>query len=204
MEEYRSDLSISIHFMTNKTGVAAARNIGLEAATGDYIYFMDSDDYLCDNTLEEMITGAQDRDDDIVYGRKKPTWYQRSVFLTSLQEEQENDMEEESSSDEDEAKENGSEETSENESEDDSEGDSKNSEENDENDEDERDESDSDDPDAMGDMALSEEELEHVRQARKKIANRILVSKRKGVKNISVLSILFKRSFIEENQLRFL
>lgn len=39
-------------------GVSAARNMGLDAATGDYIFFFDSDDALHPRTLEEMATAA--------------------------------------------------------------------------------------------------------------------------------------------------
>ena len=42
-----------INFETNK-GVSAARNVGLEAATGDYICFIDSDDWIEQTQTETM------------------------------------------------------------------------------------------------------------------------------------------------------
>lgn len=41
------------------SGVAAARNIGIKTATGKYIAFVDSDDYLDKNMLEEMYNACE-------------------------------------------------------------------------------------------------------------------------------------------------
>lgn len=54
-----------IHHETNK-GVAAARNTGLENATGEYIYYVDSDDTLDRDTIEKMVNEAQSENRDIV------------------------------------------------------------------------------------------------------------------------------------------
>ena len=35
-------------------GMATARNLGLDNATGDYILFIDSDDWLCDGALSTL------------------------------------------------------------------------------------------------------------------------------------------------------
>ena len=49
----KHDSRISIITRENK-GAGAARNVGLEHASGDYIYFMDSDDYLELTAFEEL------------------------------------------------------------------------------------------------------------------------------------------------------
>lgn len=36
-------------------GVAATRNTGMKTATGEYIFFIDSDDYLPDNSIESLV-----------------------------------------------------------------------------------------------------------------------------------------------------
>lgn len=214
IKEYEQDLDIKLYHLTKKHGVAAARNIGLDKATGDYIYFMDSDDYLYNNTLETLVLAAQERDDDITYGRKKPTWFQRSVFLARKLEKELGDLEEEH---EDSQAENaqlnmengsdGKDNASDDSTDDDSEDSAEERESNDDSDDDKKDrkrygnedEEDEENPETI----LTEEELETLRQTRIRQAYRILVTKRKGVRNISVLNILFKRSFIEEHQLRF-
>ena len=89
VSEYGDKLDVKLHHLDNKTGVAAARNLGLDVATGDYVYFLDSDDYLYENTIELLVEAALDRDDDITYGKKKPTWFQRSVYFLREQEEKE-------------------------------------------------------------------------------------------------------------------
>lgn len=47
-------------------GVAVARNTGLDHATGEYIYYVDADDYIEPNTLEKLYSKAQESDVDIV------------------------------------------------------------------------------------------------------------------------------------------
>jgi glycosyltransferase involved in cell wall biosynthesis len=50
-------------------GAGAARNTGLEYATGEFVLFFDSDDYILDGALEKMYTHAQAKDADITICR---------------------------------------------------------------------------------------------------------------------------------------
>lgn len=47
-------------------GVAKARNTGLDNATGDYIYYIDADDYIDDDALESMVRIVEEYDLDIL------------------------------------------------------------------------------------------------------------------------------------------
>lgn len=47
-------------------GVSAARNAGLYSAKGDYISFVDSDDYLDSHFYEKMLKAAKENDADVV------------------------------------------------------------------------------------------------------------------------------------------
>ncbi len=47
-------------------GVAAARNTGVAAATGDYIYYVDADDWIEPDAIGQMCALAASRDADIV------------------------------------------------------------------------------------------------------------------------------------------
>ncbi len=55
-----------IRHATNQ-GVATARNTGLDAAQGEYLFWCDSDDFLELNALELMLDKAQQEDADIVW-----------------------------------------------------------------------------------------------------------------------------------------
>ncbi len=46
------------------SGQGQARNVGMEAAAGEYLYFIDSDDYLIPGAVEELL-GALEQDFDI-------------------------------------------------------------------------------------------------------------------------------------------
>lgn len=48
-------------------GISAARETGLNAATGEYILYVDSDDYIAPDMLELLISRANETEADIVY-----------------------------------------------------------------------------------------------------------------------------------------
>ena len=49
-------------------GVSTARNVGILASKGEYITFVDSDDYLRKDFIEALITGVNDEIDLVVAG----------------------------------------------------------------------------------------------------------------------------------------
>lgn len=52
----------------NNCGVDKARNVGIDYATGTYIMFCDSDDYLNSNAIEQLLYKANQEKADIVIG----------------------------------------------------------------------------------------------------------------------------------------
>lgn len=66
-DEYlNADERITVIHKKN-SGLSAARNAGLDACEGDYVYFLDSDDYIDKNALEELLDTAQKDHGDIVF-----------------------------------------------------------------------------------------------------------------------------------------
>lgn len=61
-----SDLDWKIINQENR-GVSIARNVGLSSANGDYICFLDSDDYVHETFVERMYKKAKEFDSDIVF-----------------------------------------------------------------------------------------------------------------------------------------
>ncbi len=48
-------------------GLSAARNAGISETNGDYVYFLDSDDYITENALETLLNIAEKDNSDIVF-----------------------------------------------------------------------------------------------------------------------------------------
>lgn len=75
-------------FINNKgKGPGAARNLGLSAATGDYIQFFDSDDLMAVNKLESQVKELEKSGADMAYGpyvKAEETdsgWVQKDVVM---------------------------------------------------------------------------------------------------------------------------
>lgn len=61
-------------------GLAVARNTGLQNATGDYVLFVDSDDYIDKQTVEALVYTAQSNKSDIVVYDMKYLYPDKTVF----------------------------------------------------------------------------------------------------------------------------
>lgn len=196
VNEYGKDFNIVVTHLKDKTGVAAARNLGLSLAKGEYIYFLDSDDYLDENALEHLVSTADNDGADVVYGKKKWTWFQRSLFLRKLYEEeedQEEDDDEDGEGDRDSASSDNEQDAS------DSDGrvekDSSISDDSD----DDKDNKQNDGQDDRLEYLTEEEYIE----AKQRRAYYELFSRRKSVRSITVLHVLMRRQLIEDNNIRF-
>lgn len=75
-KEYKDKYSNIIFIDQNNRGVSYSRNEGIEASSGEYITFVDSDDYIENNYIEVLYTNMKKYDTDLVIGS-----YRRVVDL---------------------------------------------------------------------------------------------------------------------------
>ena len=66
--EYKGPIAFRVLHHENNRGLSAARNTGTDAATGDYIYYLDSDDYISDDCIEKLYEPMKNKDYDMVIG----------------------------------------------------------------------------------------------------------------------------------------
>lgn len=66
--EYHRGSDIRIIKHEHNKGVAASRNRIIDEASGDYLYFLDSDDVIAENAIEIMMQQVRQYDAEIVFG----------------------------------------------------------------------------------------------------------------------------------------
>lgn len=56
VSEYTGPIEFKILHHTHNRGLSAARNTGMAAATGDNLFFLDSDDWMSDDCIEKLVS----------------------------------------------------------------------------------------------------------------------------------------------------
>ena len=84
LESLKKQYGKSIKIITQKNqGLSGARNTAIDKASGDYILFVDSDDYILKNTLKNLINIAKHNDLDILeFGAKGITPDNKIVYTS--------------------------------------------------------------------------------------------------------------------------
>lgn len=68
IEEYCGSIVFRIVHHDRNRGLSAARNTGIKESTGDYIFFLDSDDWISNNCLESLCKPLEVEEYDLVVG----------------------------------------------------------------------------------------------------------------------------------------
>lgn len=60
-------------------GLSRARNTGIRNATGKYIYFLDSDDYLAEDAIELLVSAAEEQEAEVVFFGAEPIFESEEI-----------------------------------------------------------------------------------------------------------------------------
>lgn len=79
---YQNKLNLVCLRLDQRRGTAAARNAGLDAANGEFVYFLDCDDYLEEGVLSKLLDCAESHPKaGLIYGSREKTWFKRLSYL---------------------------------------------------------------------------------------------------------------------------
>lgn len=68
ISEYNGSIEFKVLHHDHNRGLSAARNSGMAAAQSNYLFFLDSDDWISDDCIEKLTQPLQQKEFDIVVG----------------------------------------------------------------------------------------------------------------------------------------
>ena len=93
VSEYDGPIDFKVLHHAHNRGVSAARNTGMDAAIGDYLFFVDSDDMLTDDCFEQLARPLASKPFDVVLGKVFSRSYQNSQARNYIENDLINDTE---------------------------------------------------------------------------------------------------------------
>ena len=75
MHSHKQGNLIKVIRHQNNKGLGEARNTAIDNAKGDYIYFLDSDDFIENNTIEILLHEAEEYNADVVMASSRKILY---------------------------------------------------------------------------------------------------------------------------------
>lgn len=81
ISKYSGKILFKIIKRESNGGLSAARNTGLDNAIGDYLYFLDSDDWIEPNTIQRIVENMNKGVSMYTFGFRKETICQREIYL---------------------------------------------------------------------------------------------------------------------------
>lgn len=79
----KQDSNIKLIRVKRNQGVSHARNVGINASTGDYLFFIDSDDCLDEDTISKLVKLALENKADVVE-TKRVFWSKRNKKISTF------------------------------------------------------------------------------------------------------------------------
>lgn len=83
-EYAKKDKRIKVFKKESHTCLSDVRNVGIENATGEYIMFVDSDDYVCETFVEDMVSAIESKKVDVVRCKAKEHSKTGHIFIENL------------------------------------------------------------------------------------------------------------------------